>query len=263
MLALAAAAVTFLNVSAWRHVPARGEWIAAFRADVENTSGVDWAEARLRVRSRCADGAGEYEVKIRNLLVGRQTVEAVLYDEPGRKTDCGGPVEVEWLGGTPMPDEQRPAFLILGFRLEDEAGNVNRHLEGIIEHRRHSDVELETKRLYWTDGGEKLNLSDAGDFDFYCFRVRPGEVGIAGFLLSRDPGSEGPLARFLRSWEASAGKETWIGVFSVQQGPGRLISVTMEERPEMARRLAAIRAREVVAARMRRPGASSFLAVGK
>jgi len=263
MLALAAVAVTFLNVSAWKHVPARGEWIAAFRADVENASGVDWAEARLRVRSLCAGGEAEYEVRARNLLVGRQTVEVVLYDAPARAENCEGPVEVEWVEGKPIPEDQRPAFLVLGFRFEDAGGNVNRHLEGIIEHRRRSDVELETGRLYWADGGEKLRLDPAPDFDVYCFRVRPGEVGVAGFLLNRDAQTEGPVSRFLRYYEAAPGKETWIGVFSVQHGPGRLVSVAIDDRPEMVRLLGAIRMRGVVQAERRRPGPSSILTVGK
>lgn len=263
MLALAAVAVTFLDVSAWKHVPARGEWIAAFRAEVQNSSGVDWAEARLRVRSRCAGGEAQYEVKAKNLLVGRQTVEIVLYDEPARAEGCDGPVDVEWLGGTPIPEEQRPAFLILGFRFEDAEGNVNRHLEGIFEHRRRSEVELETSRLYWSDGGEKLRLEPAADFDVYCFRVRPGEVGVAGFLLNRDPRAEGPVSRFLRYYEAAPGKETWIGVFSVQHGPGRLVSVAIDDRPEMVERLSAMRVREVISAERRRPGPSSILTVGK
>lgn len=263
MLALAAVAITFSNVSAWKHVEARGEWIAALHADVENASGVDWSEARFRVKSRCADGTAEYEAKARNLLVGRQTVDVVLYDGPVRASACDGPVEVEWAGGTPIPEDQRPSYVILGFRLEDAEGNVNRHLEGIIEHRQRSETQLETERLYWTDGGEKIRLDPAPDFDVYCFRVRPGEMGIAGFLLNRDPLGEGPVSRFLRFYQVVPGRESWLGVFSVQQGPGRLVSITLDAKPEMVERLRALRVRELAAAESRRPKTSSILTVAK
>jgi hypothetical protein len=263
MLALAAVAISFLDVSAWKFVEGRGEWIPAFRATVMNSSGIDWSEARFRVKARCAGGDTVYDVKTRNLLVGRQTVEVVLYDGPPRAAACEGPVEVEWLGGTPIPEDQRPAFVILGFRFEDSEGNINTHLEGIIEHRRRSDVDLETGRLYWGDGGEKIRLEPPQDFDIYCFRVRPGEMGIAGFLLNRDTQSEGPLTRFLRFFEIPPGKEAWLGVFSVQQGPGRLVSLTIDPQPDMPARLSPLRQRPVVASVARRPRTSSILTVAK
>jgi hypothetical protein len=263
MLALAAVAITFLDVSAWKHVPVREVWIPALRATVVNASGVDWAEASLRIRSHCADGEAAYEVKIRNLLVGEQKLEAVIYDGITRQSACVGASEVEFLGGTPIPEDQRPAFVILGFRLEDAAGNVSAHLEGIIEHRRRSDTDLETERLYWEDGGQKIHLNPAPDYDLYCFRVRPGEMGIAGFLLNRDAQSEGPLTRFLRFFEIPPGKEAWLGVFEIKQGPGRLVSVTIDGKPEMVERLQALRQRAVVAAAARRPRTSSILTVAK
>lgn len=263
MLALAAVAISFLDVSAWKFVEGRGEWIAAFRATAVNNSGIDWSEARFRVTSHCAGGDAAYEIKTRNLLLGQQSVDVVLYDAPARAAACEGPIEVEWLGGTPIPEDQRPAFVILGFRFEDSEGNVNRHLEGIIEHRRRSDVDLETDRLYWGDGGEKIQLDQPRDFDLYCFRVRPGEMGIAGFLLNRDGRSEGPLTRFLRFFDLQPGKESWLGVFSVQQGPGRLVSVTIDPEPAVPAILAARRQRPVVAAEARRPRTSSILTVAK
>jgi hypothetical protein len=263
MISLAVLAITFLEVSAWKYVEGRGEWIPAFRATVSNSSGIDWSEARLRVRSRCADGETAYEVKARNLLVGRQTVEVVLYDGPVRAAACDGPVEVEWLEGIAIPEDQRPAFILLGFRLEDAGGNVNTHLEGIIEHRRRSDVDLETERLYWSDGGEKIHLEQPRDFEVYCFRVRPGEMGIAGFLLSRDAQSEGPLTRFLRFFDLQPGKESWLGVFSVNLGPGRLVSLTIDPQPAMPARLAVRRQRPVVAVEARRSRTSSILTVAK
>lgn len=215
MLALALLASSVLNLPAWMHVAARGEWIPAFVAAVVNTSGID------------------------------------------------GVARVQLAGETPMPEDLQPSFVVLAFRLEDEAGNVNTHLEGILEHRQRGETDLETRCLYWSDGGERVRLEGMEDYGVYCFRVRPGEMGIAGFLLNRDPHSEGPLTRFLRFYQVAPGKDAWLGAFGVKQGPGQLVSVTMEAKPEIVEKLRQVRQRAVEAAPARRPRSSSNLTLGK
>lgn len=131
----------------------------------------------------------------------------------------------------------------LAFRFEDEAGNVNTHPEGMIERRRRSVPNRETRRLHCSDGVELVRLDGMEGYGVDCFRVRPGEMGIAGFLLNRDSQAEGPFARFLRFYQTPPRKDAWLGAFGVEQGPGQLVSVTMEEKPEIVEKLRQVRQR--------------------
>ena len=264
MLALAAVAITFLDVSAWKHVPVREVWIPAFRATVVNASGIDWAEARLRVRSHCADGEAAYEVKARNLLVGEQRVEAVIYDGITRQ------IGLRW-------SLRKWSFL---------EGRQFRRISGLPSCSSASGWRMPraTSARTWrgssTTAGAAIPISKPSGSTgataarrsgsirlrtmiLYCFRVRPGEMGIAGFLLNRDAQSEGPLTRFLRFFEIPPGKEAWLGVFEITQGPGQMVSVTIDGKPEMVERLQALRQRAVVAAAARRPRTFSVLTMSK
>lgn len=265
LLALSAGPeLSFEQVKAWKWSDGRKEWIPALSATVDNRSGIDYEEARLRVRVECRAGGGRsYNVLVRDLLAGRQAVSATAFDAIGEVEYCEGDARVEFTGGRAYEGERRPAFAILGFSFRQDDGPASHDLEGILDYRRRSDAQQETLPLFWRENGRRIELEGFPGASFYCFRVEPGTLGLAGFLLNRDRQSTGPLSRFLRFYQVPPGEAAYLGVFHVARGPGLLASVTIEEAPEVAKALAERFPRPVVAVKARRPGTSSGFVVGR
>lgn len=261
---LAGAEMHFEDVKAWKWSDGRMEWIPALSATVDNRSGVDYEEARLRVRVDCrAGGNRAYEVVVRDLLAGRQAMAATAFDAIGEVEYCEGEAKVEFAGGRAYEGERQPAYAILGFSYTQDEGPRSLDLEGILDFRRRSSAQQETVSLFWKENGRRIELDAMPGAAFYCFRIEPGTLGLAGFLLNRDKQSTGPLSRFLRFYEVAPGQAAYLGVFHVTRGPGLLASVTIEEAPEAAPALAARFPRPVVAVKARNPGTSSGFVVGR
>ena len=227
MLLAATPHFVFEDVQPWRYSEGRQERIPALRARLVNHGSEDWAEARFRVLVRCPEETRGYEVTLRNIVPGSQNVDATAYEWIGQLRPCDGETNVEFLSGTPMTEERRPSYLILGFSSTGENGLADTHLEGILDYRRFDDTRAVTRRVYWSEGGTKLGVF-AG-ITLYCFRVEPGRAGLAGLLLDRHPQSTGPLSRFLRQYDVPAGKAAFAGVFELFEGANRQYGVTLSE----------------------------------
>lgn len=213
---------TFENVQAWKETAGRIERIPALRARLINSGAEDWAEARFRVRVACAEGERSYEVTLQNILPGTQNVESTAFDWIGKIQACDGETSVELIEGKSVPEERRPAYVVLGF--------PGAALEGILDHRRFDDTRSVTRHVYWNDGGMKLGVY-AG-VPLYCFRVEPGQFGLVGFLMDRDPASSGPLGRFLRFYDVAPGKASYLGVFELFKGAGHDVGVSISQGQE-------------------------------
>lgn len=261
---LAGPGLSFDGVSAWKWSDGRKGWIPALSAMADNQSGIDYEQAYLRVRVDCLSGGSRtYEVVVHDLLAGRQPVAATAFDAIDSVEYCDGPASVELVRGRAYESERRPAYAILGFSYSQDDGPASRDLEGILDYRRRSDAQQETIALFWKEHGRRIELDAMPGASFYCFRIEPGTLGLAGFLLNRDRQSTGPLSRFLRFYDVAPGQAAYLGVFHVSRGPGLLASVTIEEAPEAAQALAVRFPRPVVAVRSRKPGTSSGFVVGR
>jgi hypothetical protein len=227
----APAGFQFEQVHAWKWNEGRQENIPALSAVIANRTGKDYAEARFRVHVDCsAGGERSYELKLRDVLLGLREVNVTAYDAIGKVAFCEGPARVEFLGGTEYAPDRRPSYIVFGFSLE-QGGGVSTVLEGILDHRR-SESSTTTRRIYWQDGGQKLESLSNPDTAYYSFRVDPGDIGIAGFLLDRNPNSTGPVDRFLRFFHVEPGQVAFPGVFRISLN-GQFRSVVIDPSPDL------------------------------
>lgn len=217
----------FSDVHVWKYSEARGERIPAFSAEIENTTGWDWNDVRLRVRAVCGDGERAYEVHLARLRAGRQTVQETAFDAIGVVKPCDErAVQIELAGGTRA---EAATFVIVGFAQEFKGSGWTTSLEGILDHRRPTEYRSATNPVYWRDGGEKLfEVAGAEPVAYYSFRVQPGEFGLAGFTLTREAHDTGPLARFLRLYMLDPGSATYLGTFRLFRGEGAEVGVRIE-----------------------------------
>jgi hypothetical protein len=228
-LLFGAGSFVFTEVQAWKWNEGRQEKIPALSATLDNQTGKDWSEARFAVKVACS-GGGErrYEITPRNIVPGRQAVRETAFDTIGAVEACDGAASVEFVGGVETPEAQRPAYAVIGFAIEHGDGPGTNGLEGILDYRHVSDTDNETRPVYWAEGGFAVTVPETPDLRWYVFRAAPGELGLAGFLLNRDPQSTGPLQRFLRFYPIPPGKAALLGVFRLHRGPGREAGVRLE-----------------------------------
>lgn len=74
----------FSDIRLWRWSPGRSEFIPALLAELLNRTGQDFSSVRLPVRVQCREGrTREYFVQLKDVLLGRQRVEATAYDAIG------------------------------------------------------------------------------------------------------------------------------------------------------------------------------------
>lgn len=253
-----AAAFVFTGVQAWRWNDGRQEEIPALRAKLENRSGEDWQEARFRVVVACrVGGERSYEVTLRDVMVGERTVEETALGSIGQVQACEGETRVEFVAGRRYEPAERPAYVVLGFSYQDGDGPVSTDLEGLLDYRRKSDSEITMERVWWEGSGERLAGVGGAETGYYVFRVEPGVMGVAGFLLNKDPAGTGPLARFLRFYEAPAGQAAFLGVFRVVRGPGPRVSVSVESGEDVLNGLSVVKGRPVVRG-VRQQGSLNF-----
>lgn len=234
----------FSGVQVWRYSAPRGERIPAFSGELDNQTGRDWSDATFRINAVCADGKRTYDIRLKDVGAGRQNVNQTVYDSIGAVQACDErDVSIEFVGGTPG---SQPAYVVLGFAQEFKDSGWTTALEGIIDHRRPTQFRSTTHAVYWRDGGEKLfEVGGPDPVAFYSFRVDPGEFGLAGFTLSRDPQDTGVLSRFLRLYMLEAGTATYFGVFRVFNGRGSEAGVRIEFDERAYERLAAGRVNQL------------------
>lgn len=240
----------FSDVRAWRWSEGRGEFIPALSAEVDNRSGQDYAAVRLLVRVRCdGGGAREYQVQVRDVLLGRQRVEATAYDAIGAVKHCEGPAEIAALEAEPFPEAQRPAFAVFGFSMRLPDGRISTELEGILDYRADEAGPRGVGLRSWRRQGARLELPGFPDTAFYSIRVPPGRLGLAGFALDAAPEPRSPLTRFLRFYDVAPGQAVWLGLFRLEiAAPGK-VALGMEPAPEAMRRLAEMLPRPLAAGR--------------
>ncbi len=228
----------FSAIHPWRWNEGRGEFIPALSAELDNRTGQDFSTVRLRVRVRCREGGfREYSVRVRDVLLGRQKVEATAYDSIGAVPYCDGQAEVEPLELVPYRPEERPGFIVLGFSCNTGGQPVSTDLVGVLDYRRQSDEQQTVELRTWNRYGARFEVDGVPETAFYVIRVPPGRLGLAGFTLRPDE-PRGPLSRFLRFYEVLAGKASYLGIFRLEQErPGRA-AVSLEPAPELLPRLA-------------------------
>lgn len=250
----------FSDVRAWRWSEGRGEFIPALSAEVDNRSGQDYAAVRLLVRVRCAEGgAREYQVQVRDVLLGRQRVEATAYDAIGAVKHCEGAAEIGVLEATPFPAGQRPAFAVFGFSMLMPDGRVSTDLEGILDYRTDETGPRGVELRSWRRHGARLELPGFPDTAFYCVRVPPGRMGLAGFALEGGPEPRSPVTRFLRFYDVAPGQALWLGLFRLEMAAPARVALGMEPAPEAMRRLAEMLPRPLAAGRAVPAPASSVV----
>lgn len=250
----------FSGAQPWRWSEGRGEFIPALSAVLDNQTGQDYVSVRFQVRVRCGEGGiREYGVVLRDVLMGKQRVEATAYDAIGTVAHCNGEPEIVPLEATPYPEKERPAFLLFGFSRRDAAGALSTELEGILDYRRRSDSDQSVEFRSWRRHGARFTLDGVPDTAFYLIRVPPGRAGLAGFVV--EPGTEprSQLSRFLRFYDAPAGMAAYIGVFRLEEpAPGRRF-LGHEPMPELLAPLSAQTPRPVIAVRGSAPAPGSAL----
>lgn len=248
-LALLAGDFVFTGVRAWKWSEGRQEDIPALSATLDNRTGKDWSEVEFRVKVACSGGGeSSYGIVLRSLAPGRREVRETAFDAIGSVRPCDGSAAVEFVRGVEMPESQRPAYVVLGFAMEHADGAPTTELEGILDYRHRSDSDVQTRPVYWDEGGFSFALPERPDLRWYVFRVEPGNLGLAGFLLNRDPQSTGPLSRFMRIYPVAPGSAALLGVFRIHRGTRSEVGVTLESAAELE---AAIR--EIVSGRLSRP----------
>lgn len=250
----------FSEIHPWRWSEGRGEHIPALSAVLDNQTGQDFLSVRFLVRVRCENGGGvrEYPLLLRDVLLGRQRVEATAYDAIGAVSYCPGAPEILPLETTPYPEPQRPAFLLFGFSRQDPAGSVSTDLEGILDYR-HSDTSQTVEFRSWQRHGARFTIPDLPDTAFYLIRVPPGRAGLAGFVIAAGAEPRSQLSRFLRFYDAPPGAAAYLGVFRLEElSPGRR-SLRSEPSPELLQKLSALLPRPAAAVRGSAPAPGSTL----
>jgi hypothetical protein len=236
-LVLALGGFTFEHVEPWKAVEGRPDMIPALSAVLWNGTGEDWAEADFLVRVHCTSGEQRaYEVKLRNVRRGAQTVHQTAFDAIGRVTSCEGAAEVVFLGGQAVPPQERMSYIVFGFSFRAGDGPASTDLEGILDYRDGSNQTSGTRAVFWHDSGARLEGVGDAATAYYAFRVRGGRMGLAGFLLNRDPLSVVP-DRFLRTIDLPPDRAAFLGVFRVERTERGLVSVTLEVADEGWREL--------------------------
>ncbi len=244
------AGFVFSGVQPWRWSEGRGEFIPALSAVLDNQTGQDYASVRFQVRVRCGEGGvREYGVVLRDVLMGKQQVEATAYDAIGTVAHCNGEPEIIPLEATPYPGQERPAFLLFGFSRRDAAGGISTELEGILDYRRRSDSEQSVEFRSWRRHGGRFLIDGLPDIAFYLIRVPPGRMGLAGFVV--EPGVEprSRLSRFLRFYDAPPGAAAYLGVFRMEELAEGRRALQLDPCPELLPALRARVPRPVSAAR--------------
>jgi hypothetical protein len=240
---------SFSSVEAWKQTGGAETRIPALSAVLDNRTGKDWSEAQFTVTVACeAGGARSYDIRLRNIVPGRQAVRETAFDAIGVVEPCDGPARVEFIGGTGMPDQARPSFAVLGFSIEHDGGPPAADLEGILDYRRRADGRAVTRPVYWSEGGFSIALPEWPSLRWYVLRVAPGDLGLSGFLLNRDPQSTGPLQRFLRTYRIPPGEAALLGIFRLYRGTRAETGVRIESGAGALKALG-----EVVAERLARP----------
>lgn len=243
----------FSDIRLWRWSPGRSEFIPALSAELLNRTGQDFSSVRLRVQVQCREGGTrEYFVQLKDVLLGRQRVEATAYDAIGAVAWCEGKAEVEPAEAVAYRPEERPGFVVFGFSWKEAGRPATADLVGILDYRRHSETQQSVELRSWQGYGARFELDGAHGTAFYVIRVPPGRLGLAGFVLTADE-PRGPLSRFLRFYDVPAGKAVYLGAFRLErEQPGR-IAVTMEPALELMPRLAALLPRPLECARSGTP----------
>lgn len=231
-LAILAGGFTFEHVEPWKAVEGRPDLIPALSAVVRNETGEDWSEADFRVQVHCAGGDERaYQVKLRNIRRGEQAVRETAFDAIGRVSPCAGPAEVVFLGGHAVPAAERMSYVVVGFSFRMGDGLPSTDLEGILDYRHDSDQAAKTRAVFWNEGGRRLEEVGGAETGFYAFRVPGGQMGLAGFLLSRDTESGIP-DRFLRTFDLPPDTAAFLGVFRVEKTERGLVSVIVDPAEE-------------------------------
>lgn len=260
MILLAALALfSFSDIQPWRFSEGRQELIPALSATLTNHSGDDWAEARFRVTVSCPDSSTRsYTILLRDILLGSQSVQATAFDAIGQVQPCQGQATIDFLDGRKYDDATRPSWIVFGFSYQIEDNPPSTDLAGILDYRRHSDSDQETHPHFLKDHGRRFTLPAYPDTAFYAFRVEPGPLGLAGFLLSPAPQSN-PLSRFLRFFQIQPGTVAYLGIFNLRRGPGKLHSVTIDASSNPISQLTPLFPRPVLPAQASKPATTSSL----
>jgi hypothetical protein len=180
------------------------------------------------VRVECASGESRsYEVTLRDVVRGAQPVRETSFDAIGKVMPCEGPAQVEFLDGKPVPAAQRDSYIVLGFSFRAGEGPPSLELEGILDYRHESDSQASTTPVYWRGRGERLESVGDAETAYYGFRVRPGKLGLAGFLLNRDPLSALP-ARFLRIVDIAPDTAAFLGAFRMERSDRGMLTILID-----------------------------------
>lgn len=264
LLAAAGEDFRFDNLQAWKYNEGRQERIPALNATLINNSGRDWKTARFRIAVECEQGGERaYEVTLRDLAPGPQPIDQTAFDAIGEVAYCPGPAGAVFQGGEPVQEADRPAFAIVGFSFGAGEGEPSTELEGILDYRREADDKSYTTPVFWRDRGARVEGLSQPGVAFYAFSVRPGRLGLAGFLLSRDRNAA-PLSRFLRFYDIAPNTAAFLGIYRLERTDRGLLSLIVEPAGEVyeswrARQRAFLH-RPLARPEMRTPGKSSVFA---
>jgi hypothetical protein len=218
----------FEKVEPWKFSEGRQEKIPSLSGTVVNQSGDDWAEARFRVSVACGSGgARSYHVTLRDLQPGPNPVAETAFDAIGKVEACEGRATVEFIDGLKVPQERRPAWVVLGFSFQQAGQPASTELAGILDYRSLSEFQGETHAHHWQDGGARFHVDGRPELMFYALRVEAGTFGLAGFLLSRDTASN-PASNFLRYYEIRPNTSAFLGIFTLERNSRGMLSVRME-----------------------------------
>ena len=241
------------GVQAWRFSEGRQEMIPEFAATLDNQTGEDWRNVVFKINVPCPGREQQsYVAKVANVEPGPRAVRVTAYDAFDRVSPCaGGGVSVEFLSGEPLPADQRPSYVVLGFSYQDGEPPPSLELEGIFDTRRDGDSMGPTRPIFWRDGGEKLaERPGPQPAAYYALRVEAGDFGFSGFLRSRDTNNNSGLDHFIRWYTVPPGKAVFLGTFQMERSPYGLLTVVASKDPEgfamLKERSPTVRGRELI-----------------
>jgi hypothetical protein len=250
-------AFVFRDAKAWRFSEGRQEMIPELAATLDNRTGLDWQELIFQVDVPCPQSPQQsFPVKLIGVEPGSRAVRVTAFDAIGRVAYCeSSGLNITFLGGAKAPANAVPSYLVLGFSYRAGDAPPSLQLDGIYDTRRAGDSQGPTRPVFWRDGGETLGERGTAErIAYYAFRVEPGDLGLSGFLRSRENPT---LEHYLRWFTVPPGKAVFAGTFEVEHSTAGLLSVIASRDPAGFEWLKAshpeIRGRELILPPLRPP----------